>query len=293
MLPFCVMAKTPEFYTDLSGENLLNNLAYRFLAGASVYATPLYQAASRLFWLLLGISIVSIGINVILKNDDLPSFLAIFVKLCINTGIFLFLLNNGSAIGVSIIDSFTSLTNTEKVGPSELLDLAYNTFKVLVKATQNQDTSFIVSILMYLSAYIYIILMFLIVINYTVTYVSAYILCILGMFCLGFGAFNFTRNIAIGVLSQIFYFALKLMTIIMICNTGSDVLTEMSQIIEKSQSIGIAQFNTLIFTSTFIFILCQKIPHLIGSLVLNAKSTDSSFLTDAFALGSLGKKILK
>ncbi len=128
MLPFCVMAKTPEFYTDLSGENLLNNLAYRFLAGASVYATPLYQAASRLFWLLLGISIVSIGINVILKNDDLPSFLAIFVKLCINTGIFLFLLNNGSAIGVSIIDSFTSLTNTEKVGPSELLDLAYNTF---------------------------------------------------------------------------------------------------------------------------------------------------------------------
>ncbi len=135
--------------------------------------------------------------------------------------------------------------------------------------------------------------MFLIVINYTVTYVSAYILCILGMFCLGFGAFNFTRNIAIGVLSQIFYFALKLMTIIMICNTGSDVLTEMSQIIEKSQSIGIAQFNTLIFTSTFIFILCQKIPHLIGSLVLNAKSTDSSFLTDAFALGSLGKKILK
>lgn len=261
-----IFASTQE---DLNAENLLNNLCQDFLAGANLYIEPLKQAASRLFWSLLGISVVLAGINFAIKNEDIPSFLAFFVKLCLNAGIFLFLLDNGNEIGISIVDSLTSITNTKNQGPSELLDLSYNTFNQLLIAVKNSDTSLIFTTLMYLSCYVYLVLMFLLVIDYTITYVSAYMLCILGTFALGFGAFDYTKDIALGVLRQVIYFALRLMTMIMICNTGAVILENLSTKISSIKNLNINDFNIIIFTTIFVFILSKKIPHLIGSLVLN------------------------
>lgn len=254
---------------DLNAENLLNSLCQDFLNGAETYIEPIKLAASRLFWSLLGFSVILGGISFALKNEDIPSFLAFFVKLCINAGVFLFLLDNGNAIGISIVDSLTSITNTKNQGPSELLDLSFNTFNQLLAAVKNSNTSLIFTALMYLSCYAYLILMFLLVIDYTITYVSAYMLCILGTFALGFGAFEYTRDIAVGVLRQVIYFALRLMTMIMICNTGAVILEKLSGKISTMQNLGINDFNTIIFTTIFVFILSKKIPHLIGSLVLN------------------------
>lgn len=76
---------------DLNAENLLNTLCQDFLNGAEIYIEPIKLAASRLFWSLLGFSVILGGISFALKNEDIPSFLAFFVKLCINAGIFLFL----------------------------------------------------------------------------------------------------------------------------------------------------------------------------------------------------------
>ena len=273
LLLIALFMSIPSFAQDnansLNGENLLNNLAHAFLNGANAYVEPLKTAASSLFWSLLGISLVITGINFAIKNDDIPSFLAVFVKLCINAGIFLFLLENGHDIGVSIIESLTGITDTQSLGPSELLDLSYNTFNLLTDSISNSKSSILLTCLMYIASYAYLVLNFLVVIDYTISYVSAYMLCILGVFCLGFGALEFTRNIAVSVLKQIIYFALRLMTMILICNSGFNVLKSMCNQLKEIESLTITNFNTIMFTSIFIFILTKKLPHLIGSLVLN------------------------
>ncbi len=282
LLPYLLLL-SPEVYAEnLDGENLLNSLCQDFLSGAYIYIEPLKNAARSLFWSLLGFSVIMAGMSFALKNEDIPSFLAFFVKLCLNAGIFLFLLDNGHDIGVSIVDSLTGITNTENLGPSELFDLSYNTFNLLINAVSQSETSLILTTLMYLSSYVYLILMFLIVIDYTITYVSAYMLCIFGMFCLGFGAFAYTREIAVGVLRQVIYFALRLMTMIMICNTGALVLKHLSSNLAAIQTLSISDFNTLMFTTIFVFILSKKIPHLIGSLVINVNFQSDSGLLKVF-----------
>lgn len=258
----------------LTPNGVLNYVADAFIAGAKSYSEPIKSAAERLFWLLLGISIVVSGIRLVLRQGDITAFFAIFVKLVILTGIFYFLLSNGSKIGSSIVDSLSSITNTRNIGPSELLDVTFNIGHGLNRAVSKSFSGMAASLVIQLMILIFNIVMFLVTIRYVVLYLTAYIFCICGVFVLGFGAFGYTREIAVNFLRIIFSLSLELMTMILVCNTGFTVLEEMGTAITKlTRSITLQDTGVVLFTALFMHVISATLPKIVGSLVMRTPGT--------------------
>ena len=263
LVPSCANAAQ-----TLEPDGMLNYIAQQFISGASRYSEPIKQAAERLFWILLGISIVTSGIRMVLRSGDPASFFAVLVRLCLLTGTFYFLLKNGAQIGASIIDSLCSVTNNRSIGPSELLDCTFNTTRTLNKAIGSSVTNIPTALVLQLMILFFTVTMFLVTIRYITLYLSSYIFCVCGVFVLGFGAFSYTREIAVQYLRVIFSLALELMTMILICNAGFEVLETLSaKVMALDRHLNMQDAGVVLFTALFIYALCARLPAIVGSLV--------------------------
>ncbi len=253
---------------ELTPDGVLNFVADSFIAGASRYANPIKDAAERLFWILLAISIVVSGIKLIFKQGDPASFFAVLVRLCLLTGAFHFLLANGTAIGTSIVKSLSSVTNDRAIGPSEILDCTFNTTRTLNKAVSSSIANLPSALVLQLMILFFTVTMFLVTIRYITLYLTAYIFCVCGVFVLGFGAFSNTRDIAVSYLRVIFSLSLELMTMILICNAGFGVLEDLAgKVAALKRHLNMQDAGVVLFTSLFIYALTARLPSIVGSLV--------------------------
>ena len=165
----------------LSPDGVLNSLTLLFIDNISEAATPIKEAANRLFWILVPISIVMLGIKSIFKDGNMQSFMGDLVKLLLVTGFYYFLLDNGTAIGHSVIDSLTSVTTNSNTGPSELIDLTFN-----IASNLNQNISAglfnaVTGFILRCMVLVFMFIMFLVVIKFTTLFICAHILCICGV----------------------------------------------------------------------------------------------------------------
>lgn len=258
----------------LTPDGVLNYVADAFIDHARSYSEPIKQAAERLFWGLLGISIVSAGIRMIFRQGDLSSFFAVFIKLIVLTGVFYFLLSNGTKIGSSIVDSLSSITNTRNIGPSEILDVTFNIGRDLNSAVSHSVSGIAASIVVHAMILIFNIVMFLVTIRYVVLYLTAYIFCICGVFVLGFGAFSYTREIAVNYLRIIFSLSLELMTMILVCNAGFAVLEDLGEAISAlTRQITLQDTGVVLFTALFMHVISVSLPKIVGSLITHTPPT--------------------
>lgn len=208
----------------LSPDGVLNSLTLLFIDNISEAATPIKEAANRLFWILVPISIVMLGIKSIFKDGNMQSFMGDLVKLLLVTGFYYFLLDNGTAIGHSVIDSLTSVTTNSNTGPSELIDLTFN-----IASNLNQNISAglfnaVTGFILRCMVLVFMFIMFLVVIKFTTLFICAHILCICGVFVLGLGAISYTRYIAINFFKSILSMSLELMTTLLVINSGCLIL---------------------------------------------------------------------
>ena len=255
----------------LNADNILNSLSDYFINEVKLTAIPIKQAATRLFFLLLPIGIVVHGIKLLFRSGNIQSFSLEMVKLALITGIYLFLLNNGDAIGISIIDSLSSIVSNEKQGPSELIDLIFNITGRIANILNSMVLSTSVSIMFRLITFVFMILLCLVVIRYATTFIGAYVLCVIGVIVLGFGAYSKTRIFATNYLKTVISLALSLMTYNVIFKAATSILEKMMISFQERQSktdpLVIDDFIYLLFTALFIFSVSNYLPSLIGSLV--------------------------
>jgi type IV secretion system protein TrbL len=252
----------------LSASGVLNYVADSFINSASGYAASIKNAAERLFWILLAISIVVTGIKLVFKQGDPASFFAVLIRLCLLTGTFYFLLSHGTAIGTSIIDSLMSVTSRGSVGPSEILDCTFNTTHALNKSISSSISNLPTALVLQLMILFFTVTMFLVTVRYVTLYITAYIFCVCGVFVLGFGAFSYTREISVSYLRVIFSLALELMTMILICNAGFEVLSGLAgQIADLDRPLIMQDAGVVLFIALFIYALTARLPSIVGSLV--------------------------
>jgi type IV secretion system protein TrbL len=90
---------------QVTNAGILNNVTTQFHTQAASWAGVIQGYATWLFWTLGTISLVWTGGMLILKKADIGEFFAEFIRFCLFFGFFLWLLNNGTAIGSSIISS--------------------------------------------------------------------------------------------------------------------------------------------------------------------------------------------
>ena len=224
-----------------------------------------------LFFLLLPIAIVLQGLKLIFRSGNYQSFSLEMVKLTLITGIYLFLLNNGESIGISIVDSLCSIVSTEKQGPSELIDLIFNITGRISNILNSMVLSTSVSVMFRIITFVFMILLCLVVIRYCATFIGAYVLCTIGVIVLGFGAYSKTRIFAANYLKTVISLALSLMTYNVIFKATTSILEKIMISFEQrhatSDPLVIDDFIYLLFTALFIFSVSGYLPSLIGSLV--------------------------
>lgn len=267
-LAACLFSRDAQAASALTPNGILNYVSDTFLESARMYSVPIKKAAERLFWLLLGIALVVSGIRLATHQGDVQSFAAVFVKILLLTGLFYFLLSNGTAIGSSIVDSLSSITDTRKIGPSEMLDLTFNTGRALSKAVGKTFSGIAVGITLNAMILLFNIVMFLVTIRYITLYLTAYIFCICGVFVLGFGAFSYTRELAVNFLRTVFSLSLELMTMILVCNAGFTVLERLSEAVSNLDGpLTLQDTSVVLFTALFIHALSAGLPRIVGSLI--------------------------
>ncbi len=268
----------------LAPDGVLNSLTILFIDNISEAATPIKEAANRLFWILVPISIVMLGVKSIFKDGNMQSFMGDLVRLVLITGFYYYLLDNGTAIGHSVIDSLTSVTTNANTGPSELIDLTFN-----IASNLNQNISAglfnaVTGFILRCMVLVFMFIMFLVVIRLTTLFICAHILCICGVFVLGLGAISYTRYIAINFFKSILSMSLELMTTLLVVNSGCLILKNLKnkseEIVESGASFGSSECAVIIFTALFIYILSKYLPEAVSNLVTmtngrNAKRSNS------------------
>ncbi len=266
------MADTLYESMNSQQDGMLNSLTRSFINLVERTTEPLKQASRRLFFILLPITIVLCGIRTIFMDGTVQTFFYELTMLCILSGVFLFLLDNGQSIGISIIDSFLSLVDDDNsVGPSELIDLTINMamlfFKSRLISLHQPLTSFYLCLLITL----FTVVMFLVVIKFLCTFVGAYVLCYVGVFVLGFGAFSHTRGFALNYLKMVIAISLELLTLIIIIKCSCSLLLEIYHTARtallNNDNFEFTDYSVILFIALLLHALSSYLPGHIDSLM--------------------------
>ncbi|WP_281072546.1 type IV secretion system protein [Succinivibrio dextrinosolvens] len=255
---------------ELNADGILNSLIDEFVSCVNDSAGPIHQAAMRLFWLLVPINLVISGIRCVF-NGDFSDFFFSLVTSVLFTGIFYYLLSHDYAIGKSIIDSFVTMVDDDYMGPSELIDLVFNIDRQINNLMTSNVLGLVSKLQIVICMIVFSVVMFFVILRFVSIYLTAQILCVIGVFVLGFGGLKATRYLAVNYLKLLISKGLELITVLIITKTGCRILNDVidaTKLYEEGLSVlKHSECMVMIFISLFIYVLSKSLPPVMSSLM--------------------------
>lgn len=229
--------------------------------------------ALKTFYYLCAISFVLTGIKLIFKEANIQVFFYTVVRYILIIGFFKYLIENGPEIGGAIIDSMTSLANSgQNASPYALISATLEAYRLMISI----DTGIfeiIDSFIIKTVSLSFVIINFIIVVRYIGVYISAYMLCVIGVLCLGTAALKETRDIAINYLKAIFAVGLELFCIVFIATIHNDIIAQtIAHLHETNALASIKSHLFLILLSLLMLSLSKTLPALLSSIVFMANT---------------------
>lgn len=168
---------------------MLNEILDNFSTVAVTWKDEITERASWLFWGLASISMVWTYGLMILRNADIQAFFVETVQFFVTLGFFWWLLINGPAISLSIIDTMRDISaNASGLGrglsPSSIVDIGFN---ILTKVSESASLLYpVVTALMLAAAIVVLVILSLIAVNMLLRLTSTWLLVYVGIFLLEF-----------------------------------------------------------------------------------------------------------
>ena len=263
---------------ELNADGILNSLIDEFVSCVNDSAGPIHQAAKRLFWFLVPISLVLTGIRCAF-NGDMSDFFLSLVTGVLFTGIFFYLLSNDYAIGKSIIDSFVTMVDNNYMGPSELIDLVFNIDRQITNLTTSNVLGLVSKIQIIICMIVFSVVMFFVILRFVSIYLTAQVLCVIGVFVLGFGGLRSTRYLAVNYLKLLIAKGLELITVLIITKAGCRILNDVidaTRLYEDGISVlKHSDCMVMIFISLFMFVLSKSLPPVMASLMIGTNGFEN------------------
>lgn len=255
---------------ELNADGILNSLIDEFVSCVNDSAGPIHQAAMRLFWLLVPINLVMSGIRCVFSGDFSDFFFSLVTSVLF-TGIFYYLLSHDYAIGKSIIDSFVTMVDDDYMGPSELIDLVFNIDRQINNLMTSNVLGLVSKLQIVICMIVFSVVMFFVILRFVSIYLTAQILCVIGVFVLGFGGLKATRHLAVNYLKLLISKGLELITVLIITKTGCRILNDVidaTKLYEEGLSVlKHSECMVMIFISLFIYVLSKSLPPVMSSLM--------------------------
>lgn len=269
----------------LDSGNMLNKILDSFSTIATTWQSEITSSASWLFWSLALISMVWTYGLMALRNADLQSFFAETVRFVSTMGFFWWLLQNGPAISMSIINTMRAISAKASglgtgLSPSSIVDIG---FGILTKVSASASVlSPVVSALMLAAAIVVLVILALIAVNMLLLLVSAWLLAYAGIFLLGFGGSRWTSDIAINFYKTVLGIGIQLFTMTFLIGVGKSFLDQYY----RAFASGTPDLNSLcvlLIASVILLSLVNKLPPMMAGIV---GSTGQSSGIGSFGVGA-------
>ncbi|MBA5705971.1 P-type conjugative transfer protein TrbL [Pseudomonas fulva] len=256
----------------LDSGNMLNKILDSFSTVANTWQSEITSSASWLFWSLALISMVWTYGLMALRNADLQSFFAETIRFFGTMGFFWWLLQNGPAISMSIINTMRAISAKAAglgtgLSPSSIVDIG---FGILTKVSASASVlSPVVSALMLAAAIVVLVVLALIAVNMLLLLVSAWLLAYAGIFLLGFGGSRWTSDIAIGFYKTVLGIGVQLFTMTFLIGVGKSFLDQYYRVF----AAGTPDLNSLcvlLVASVILLSLVNKLPPMLAGIVGSA-----------------------
>ena len=278
-----LIIQTSEAFAAINGQYILDDVQNKFNSAASSWATTLTAKASWLFWVLALISMVWTHGMLLFRKADLADFYGEFIRFMVFTGFFWWLLTNGPAMAIDIIDSMQTLGGTASglggATPSGIVDVGFKLFNTVVQ--QSSFASPVMSTAGILLATLIITILALIAANMLILLVSGWILAYAGIFYLGFGGCQWTSDIAITYFKTVLNIGVQLMTMVLLVGIGQQFIN--TYYTQMDVNINLNDMAAMLVAAVVLLVLVNKIPPMIGHI---AQSGGTHALGHGFGSGS-------
>ena len=257
-----------DLFAAIDSNNVLDNVLDKYSQTASQWAAIFTTAASRLFWVLVLLSMVWTFGMMALRKADLSEFFAEFIRFTIFTGFFWWLLQNGPQFAGSIILSLKQLAGTANglggnFTPSGIVDVGFAIFAKVVDMTSL--TSPVNSALGIIIALIILFILALIGINMLLLLIAGWLLAYGGIFFLGFGGSRWTSDMAINYYKAVLGLAAQIMAVVLLVGIGKTIIDTYYQ--QMNANMTLKDMAVMLIVSLVMLELVNKVPHIIAGII--------------------------
>lgn len=252
---------------SINNAGLFDNILDRFATIAAGWGDKMIGYASWLFWSLTLLSMVWTYGLMALKKADIQEFFAETILFFAVTGFFLWILRNGPAMSMSIINTLRQIAAnasglSNNISPSGIVDIGFDiASKVIDMSSIWSPASSIIGLA---TAAIILVILALVSINLLLVLISAWLLAYAGVFLLGFGGGRWTQDIAIQYYKTVLNIALQTFTMILIVGVGRSFIDEFYAVI--GTDIALKELLVMLVVSIILLVLTNKLPPLIAGI---------------------------
>jgi len=266
LLVFLVVA--PDVMADVPSNDIYEGVLDKYKAAVSGWSGVMIPYATWLFWTLTVISMVWTFGFMALRKAEIGEFFAEFAKFTIFTGFFFWLLKNGPAFGLAIIDSLRKIGSQaagqgQDLRPSGVVDVGFDIFFGTVDKIS--ITSPVVSTLGCALGLFILVVLALVAVNMLLLLVSSWVLLYGGVFFLGFGGSRWTSDIAINYYKTCLSTGASLLGMTLIIGIGVSILDEFES--KRGDAIVIKELAVVLIVCVIILALVKSVPALISGII--------------------------
>jgi P-type conjugative transfer protein TrbL len=253
----------------LDSGNMLNKILDSFSTVAVTWRSEITGKATWLFWGLALISMAWTYGLMVIRNADIQAFFAETIRFFGTLGFFWWLLINGPAISLAIIDTMRAISASASglgsgLSPSSIIDIGFN---IVTKVSESSSVLYpVVTALMLVAAVVVLVILALIAVNMLLLLVSAWLLAYAGIFLLGFGGSRWTSDIAINFYKTVLGVGIQLFTMTFLIGVGKSFLDQYY----KAFEVGTPDLNSLcvlLVASVILLTLVNKLPPMLAGIV--------------------------
>lgn len=202
-----------------------------------------------------------------LRKADIGEFFAEFIRFTVTTGFFWWLLVNGPAFAISIMDGMSQMAanasgNPIAFSPSSIVDIGFGIFfKAIDQSSVWSPIDTACGITLSL---IVLVVLALVAVNMLILLICGWILAYAGIFFLGFGGARWTSEMAIGYFKTVLGLAIQLMTMILLVGIGKSFVDQYYN--AMSVNINLKELGVMLIVAVVLLALVDKVPPMIGAI---------------------------
>lgn len=259
------IAASPVF-AAIPDSGLLNDVTDRFLTQSATWGGVITGYATWVFWVLATISMVWTFGLMALRKADIGEFFAEFIRFTVTTGFFWWLLSNGPAMAMAVINSLRKigaeaggLPNT--LSPSTPISIGFDIVKKAFTGLSWVHPIDNLGIVLVSAAVV--VAMAVVAANILIALVTAWVMAYAGVFILGFGGARWTSDMAIGYFKAMLGVGLELMTMTLLVAVAVSVIDGFYRALDGS---SVYELLLVLCVCVVLALLIDKIPARVAAL---------------------------